>query len=81
MLVIMHVLGMLGCRGLGRPDREISCNQSQVYLWSYLSGQEEKTTHPRQDWDWNGSQTTQELFVTDVSGLDPHGSMKVYRLC
>lgn len=37
--------------------------------------------HTRQDWDWNGSQTTQELFVTDVSGLDPHESMKVYRLC
>lgn len=48
MLVIMHVLGMLGCRGLGRPDREISCNQSQVYLWSYLRGQEEKQrTHVR----------------------------------
>lgn len=23
-----------------RPEREISCSQSQVYVWSYLSGQE-----------------------------------------
>lgn len=75
----MHVLGMLGCRGLRRPDRDISCSQSQVYLWSYLSGQE-RTTHTRQDWDWNGSQATQVLFATDVSGLDQQESTKV-RLC
>lgn len=43
MLVIMRVLGMLGCRGLRvRPDREISCSQSQVYLGSYLRGQEKQ---------------------------------------
>lgn len=30
-----------------------------------------------QDWDWNSSQTTQVLFVTDVSGLDQHERMKI----
>lgn len=54
----------------------ISCSQSQVYLWSYLRGQEE-TTHTRQDWDWNRSQTTWVLFVIGVSGLDQHERMKI----
>lgn len=34
-------------------------------------------THTHQDWDRNGSQTTQVLFVTDVSGLDHHDRMKI----
>lgn len=34
-------------------------------------------THTHQDWDRNSSQTTQVLFVTDVSGLDHHDRMKI----
>ena len=42
----MHVLGMSGAEGWVRPDRDISCSQSQVYLWSYvLSGQEKNNAH------------------------------------
>ena len=34
-------------------------------------------THTHQDWDRHSSQTTQVLFVTDVSGLDHHDRMKI----
>lgn len=33
--------------------------------------------HTHQDLNWDGSQTTQVLFVTDVSGLEPQESMRV----
>lgn len=35
------------------------------------------TQRTRQDWDWNSSQTTRVLFVTDISGLYHHERMKI----